>query len=177
MTSLYDRLARTEDGSRHLAAARLRHEVLKLVHRAQRASGLNQVQLAKKLGVRKSAVNQVLRGDGNLRINTLAEYLHATGFEMTVELVPAGQPREHVLLRRTLLSLEPMGQHLAGAAVAPGGRENVLAAVMLAGTIPLYTDQRGTWSGAVGATTAASAAAQRAIYRPQLQPIVVGAPQ
>jgi transcriptional regulator with XRE-family HTH domain len=112
MTSLYDRVARTEDGSRRLASARLRHEVLKLIQRAHEASGLNQVQLAKKLGVRKSAVNQVLRGDGNVRINTLAEYLHATGFEMTVALVPAGEPREAVMRRRSWTAPAPAGHYI-----------------------------------------------------------------
>lgn len=50
--------------------------------------------------MRKSAVSQVLNSDGNVRITMLAEYLHATGYEMTVAVVPAGQPRAEVLARR-----------------------------------------------------------------------------
>jgi transcriptional regulator with XRE-family HTH domain len=100
VASLYERFAGTEDGARRLAAARLRHETLRALHRALNASGLSQVELAKRLGVRKSAVSQVLNGNGNVRITTLAEYLYATGHEMTVTVVPAGQPRAEVLARR-----------------------------------------------------------------------------
>jgi transcriptional regulator with XRE-family HTH domain len=171
VSSLYDRIARTEGGSRQLAAARLRHEVLKLVHRAQRASGLNQVQLAKRLGVRKSAVNQVLRGDGNLRINTLAEYLHATGFEMTVELVPAGQPREQVLLRRALYASGPRIKYDIAGSAAAGSH----LAVVLTGAITLHSAARSTWLGTARTAPAdASADAHRAMYQPEMQPIAVG---
>jgi transcriptional regulator with XRE-family HTH domain len=113
MASLYDRIASTDDGSRRIASARLRREVLKLIHRAHRASGLSQVELARKLGVRKSAVNQVLRGDGNVRITTAAEYLHAMGYEMTVSLVPAGQPRAAVLERRARATAAPRGAYVS----------------------------------------------------------------
>lgn len=100
MTSLHERFASTDDGARRLAVARLRREVLKTLHRALKASGLSQVDLARRLGVRKSAVSQVLNGDGNVRITTLAEYLYATGHEMKLAIVPAGQPRADVLARR-----------------------------------------------------------------------------
>lgn len=93
MSTLYDRMAGTVDGGRYLAAARLRYDVLGLLHKALTASGVNQTDLAKRLGVRKSAVNGVLRGDGNLRLNTMAEYLHELGFEADVHLVPAGEHR------------------------------------------------------------------------------------
>ncbi len=57
---------------------------------------MNQTELASKLGIRKSAVNQVFRGDGNVPMNTLAEYLHELGFEAHVELAPAGTARLNV---------------------------------------------------------------------------------
>lgn len=93
MTSLYDRVNSSDEGSRALAGARLRYEVLKVLHRALEQSGLNQTQLARKLGVRKSAVNQVFRGDGNVRVTTIAEYLHEMGMELSVHPVP-GTHRE-----------------------------------------------------------------------------------
>ncbi|MGW4412627.1 helix-turn-helix domain-containing protein [Nonomuraea sp. NPDC004702] len=64
-----------------------------LLHKALESSGLTQSDLAKKLGYRRSAVNQVFRGDGNVRIETLAEYLHEMGFELDAHLVPAGEHR------------------------------------------------------------------------------------
>lgn len=93
MSGIYERLAARPGGPRRLAAARLRYEVLGVLHKALDVSGLMQKDLARILGVRKSAVNQVLRGDGNLRINTLAEYLHACGYELTLGLAEAGEPR------------------------------------------------------------------------------------
>ncbi|WP_409264000.1 helix-turn-helix domain-containing protein [Microbacterium aquimaris] len=43
-------------------------------------------ELARRLGVRRSAVNSVLKGTGNLTLQTLAEYLGVLGYE--VELAP-----------------------------------------------------------------------------------------
>lgn len=91
--SLYDAVASVPKGSRALSAARLRYEVLKILHRSLKRANLTQVQLAERLGVRKSAVNQVFKGDGNLRISTLAEYLHEMGVELAVEVVPVGTHR------------------------------------------------------------------------------------
>ncbi|WP_143653394.1 helix-turn-helix domain-containing protein [Streptosporangium subroseum] len=100
MKSLYDRFASTARGARALAAARLRHEILGALHQALKLSRLSQSEVAGSVGVRRSAVNQVLRGDGNVRINTLADYLHAMGFELDVRLVRTGEPREAALEQR-----------------------------------------------------------------------------
>lgn len=93
MTSLYDRIAGEPNGPRRLASARLRRRVLVLLHEALGRSELNQSDLAKQLGIRKSAVNQVFRGDGNVRVDTLADYLHELGLEAEIKLVPAGTRR------------------------------------------------------------------------------------
>ncbi|MFI9827904.1 helix-turn-helix domain-containing protein [Streptomyces sp. NPDC051913] len=103
MKSLYDRFAGSEDGAQLLAAARLRREVLRILHRALEASGLTQSQLADRLRVRKSAVSQVFRGDGNLRVNTLAHYLNAMGYELDIRVVGAGEPRKAVLEGREMV--------------------------------------------------------------------------
>jgi transcriptional regulator with XRE-family HTH domain len=95
--SLYERVAALPGGMRSLAAARLRRAMLNALHKALRESVLeSQAELAKRLKVRRSAVNQVFRGDGNLRVNTLAEYLYELGYELEVTLVPAGEPRAAV---------------------------------------------------------------------------------
>ncbi|MFE3118709.1 helix-turn-helix domain-containing protein [Streptomyces niveus] len=100
MTSLYERFAGSVDGARRLASARLRHEALRSLHAALSASGLNQTELAARLGIRKSAVSQVLHGDGNLRVKTLAEYLSVMGYELDMRLVEAGEPRQAVIEER-----------------------------------------------------------------------------
>ncbi len=92
--TLYDRLAGTIVGARALSVARLQYSVLDRLHATLRAKGWTQSHLAEVLGVRKSAVNQVLRGDGNLRISTVAEYLHVMGYELELNVVPLGKLRE-----------------------------------------------------------------------------------
>lgn len=97
---LYERIAAEPGGLRSLASARLRRRVLVLLHKALEHSQMNQSDLAKKLGYRRSAVNQVFRGDGNVRIETLAEYLHEMGYELDLQLVNAGEPRRALSERR-----------------------------------------------------------------------------
>jgi transcriptional regulator with XRE-family HTH domain len=79
------------DDSVLAGAARLRARCLALLSGALRASDCDQVQLAARLGVRKSAVNAVLRGNGNVRINSLAEYMGALGLEIDMVAVPLGE--------------------------------------------------------------------------------------
>jgi transcriptional regulator with XRE-family HTH domain len=105
LSGLYERVARQPDGLRLLAGSRLRRRVLAVLHQALDLSRLSQAELAKKLGIRRSAVNQVFRGDGNVRIETLAEYLHEMGFELDVQLVEAGEPRRAALEGRAVRHL------------------------------------------------------------------------
>lgn len=100
--SLYERLSSTSSGARALAAARLRYRVLDLLHEGLEASGLTQADVAERLGVRRSAANQVFRGTGNLRVNTVAEYLDAMGRELKLEVVLAGTARGEAQAWRTL---------------------------------------------------------------------------
>jgi len=76
------------------------------LHQAFKASGVRtRSEVADRLKVRKSAVSQVFRGDGNLRINTLAEYLFALGFELDVTLVRAGELRRAELEERVAVPM------------------------------------------------------------------------
>jgi transcriptional regulator with XRE-family HTH domain len=97
MKSLYSQMASTTEGSRALSAARLRYDILALLHRALAKARISQTELAARLGVRKSAVSQVFRGDGNLRVNTVAEYLDAMGYELDVAISNVGKKREDAL--------------------------------------------------------------------------------
>lgn len=91
--SLHDRLSQSVEGRKSLAAARLRYSVMKSLSRALTESGLSQSELALRLGLRRSAVNAVFKGTGNVRVNTVAEYLHAMGYEASLVVAPSGSAR------------------------------------------------------------------------------------
>ena len=101
--TLYDRVAATPDGSRALAAARLRREVLRCLHRAQAASGLTVADIATAIGGRRRDVRRDFDGDGNLRPDVVARYLHAMGYEVELQLVAAGEPRAKVVAGQSSL--------------------------------------------------------------------------
>ncbi|WP_418063940.1 helix-turn-helix domain-containing protein [Pimelobacter simplex] len=89
----YEAFAASDDGRKRLARARLRHRVLEVMHESLERSKLTKSDVSRKLGIRKSAVGQVFSGDGNLRVNTIADYLDAMGAEVELRLVPRGTPR------------------------------------------------------------------------------------
>ncbi|MFF0387990.1 helix-turn-helix domain-containing protein [Kitasatospora sp. NPDC004615] len=113
MTTLYDRIASTEDGRRRLAVSRLKREALRAIHIALQESGITQAELARRIGIRKSAVSQVLNGDGNIQIRTLAEYLFALGYEMDLRVVEEGEPRKAMTEQRDALPAFPRAQEAA----------------------------------------------------------------
>jgi len=104
MTDLFDRVAAIPGGRGALAAARLRDNVLDVLRRCLASSRLTQVELARHLGVRKSAVNNVFQGDGNVQINTLAEYLAEMGAELRIEVVPFGTQRQEIVAHLNALA-------------------------------------------------------------------------
>lgn len=73
-------------GGAILASARLRRQIVKSLNVALNNSNMSQSELARALGKSRSAVNQVLTGDGNLKIETVAEYLYEMGAEMNVSV-------------------------------------------------------------------------------------------
>jgi len=93
MNRLHELMSSSAEGRRRLAAARLRREVLVVLESALAESGMTQSGLASALGRTRSAVSQVLGGDGNIRVSTLAEYLQAMGQELILVRVPEGEPR------------------------------------------------------------------------------------
>lgn len=106
--SLYDRVLARPDGGRALAVSRLKRAVLSALHEAFDMSGTaSQSDLARRLHVRRSAVNQVFHGDGNLRISTLAEYLYEMDCELDITVVRAGEPRAAALEGRAALPAHP----------------------------------------------------------------------
>ena len=78
MDAYQERLA-TPQGRLGLAKAELRLRAVEAIADAVERAGISQKDLAERLGVSEGRVSQVLGGDHNLRLNTLAEYMHALG--------------------------------------------------------------------------------------------------
>ncbi|MEV6109646.1 hypothetical protein AB0M28_33800 [Streptomyces sp. NPDC051940] len=112
MSGIYEHFASTSDGAKRLASSRLRHEILRALKKGIAASGISQNELASRLRIRKSAVSQTLRGDGNLRVNTISDYLYAMGYELSVMLVEVGEPRRAAVERREARPAFPTPQEL-----------------------------------------------------------------
>lgn len=93
--SLVEEEEATDAGAQGLAAARLAGQVMRLLEQALDSSGLEQKDLADKLGVTQGRVSQVFNGDGNMRIAAVARYLRALGYETQISAVPLlpGRPR------------------------------------------------------------------------------------
>jgi hypothetical protein len=62
-------------GRLSLAAARLALKTLHIMNAAKRRSGLSNKEIAAKLGLSAGRVSQVLNGDGNLHVATIARFL------------------------------------------------------------------------------------------------------
>jgi len=93
--SLYERIAAQPGGPRHLAAARLVHAIGGALAEAELKGG----ELAEEY---RSLSWRERRHITHLNdtVRALGGYLYDLGYEMTVQLVPAGQPRTEVLKRR-----------------------------------------------------------------------------
>lgn len=85
--------------------ARLRSRVLALLHAGREYAGISQVEIAAKLGVRKSAVNQVFNGVGNIHMDTLGAYLAAMGLEADLVVAELGEFREARAHRRAPVTI------------------------------------------------------------------------
>lgn len=73
------------------AAAEAAVESVALINEAIVASGLLQSQLARELGITEGRVSQVVNGDGNVRVSTLARFLRASGFELNISASPVNE--------------------------------------------------------------------------------------
>lgn len=105
MNKLRELLAQTDRGAERLAVARLRRDVLLQLDQALIDAGITQAELGKRLGKSRSAVNQVFSGDGNVRIETLALYLHALGKELVLTQRPSSDVDQAAEVTATTPSL------------------------------------------------------------------------
>lgn len=100
-------MARTElqkaevlDNAVLLAASRLRLRALALINGAMTLRGVQKATLAKRLGVRRTAVQHTLDGNGNVTLQTLAEYLGVLGVEVDLVPVESGEIATSMRSRR-----------------------------------------------------------------------------
>ncbi len=89
--NILDSFENLPSGRKRMASARLRRAALRALNEALEKSGLSQSELARSLGKSRSAVGQVLNGDGNLKIETVSEYLFTMGAELQLSVVPLEQ--------------------------------------------------------------------------------------
>ena len=95
MTDLSDLQQFENDSSGELAAARLASLVTGLLERVEADSSLLHKDVAEAMGVTPGRVSQLMSGDGNLRVATLARLLDAFGYELSLTARPksgAGAP-------------------------------------------------------------------------------------
>ncbi len=71
-----------------LAAATLAHAVGSLMDQLVGASDLQKQEIAERMMVTPSRVSQLLSGDGNLRIATLARIADACGWDLSITATP-----------------------------------------------------------------------------------------
>lgn len=87
--SLVEERESTLEGRLSMAAARSAVAAVALINRAVDVSGLTQDALSRDLGVTPGRVSQVINGDGNLRVSTLARFLRAAGYRLRFVAEPA----------------------------------------------------------------------------------------
>ncbi len=89
-------------GRREMSVARLSLRVALLLSRALKASGRSQKELAAELGLSEGRVSQVLNGDGNVRVSTLARFMMAMGYEVTLDARPVEEDLPAISGRRRI---------------------------------------------------------------------------
>lgn len=105
MASGLQKRERHDEVSAMRSTARLRSRVLAILQAGQERAGITQVDMAARLGVRKSAVYQVLHGAGNIQIDTLGEYLAALGLEADLVVAELGEFRNARTQRRAPVTI------------------------------------------------------------------------
>ena len=74
------------DGKRLLASARLRRNVAVELSKAELKSGKTKAEMARELGVTRSAVTQVFASNGNLKLDTISDYFFVLGAKLNFNI-------------------------------------------------------------------------------------------
>lgn len=113
----YEQRASTYEGSLGIAKAELRYRAIEVIADALERSGVSRKELAARLGVSPGRVSQVLGGDQNLRLNTLAEYLYALGRKVHLDSVAATEGE--AIIERIEFQVGSKSDHRTGGARIP----------------------------------------------------------
>lgn len=98
--SLIEARESTPPGQQGMAAARLALRVRSVMQSALKVSGLSQKQLAEKLQLGESRVSQILHGDGNVQVSTLAKVLRGMGYKIELVVEPVDDSVKPLPTRR-----------------------------------------------------------------------------
>lgn len=109
--SLVEQLEADPTTAAELEAARLSSRAHQVLRRAFEASNLSQKDLAEILNVGESRVSQVLNGDGNMRVTSLARYLRALGCTAEITARPIDPDLPSITIEPRNRSL---GRHVGG---------------------------------------------------------------
>ncbi|WP_410794080.1 hypothetical protein [Kribbella sp. C-35] len=97
---MFERHAATPQGRLATIAAKAAFKVVDLINSAKTAAKVSNKQMALDLGVTDGRVSQVLNGDGNLRVATIARFLAVCGYELEISARPASSERPPLSQRR-----------------------------------------------------------------------------
>jgi predicted XRE-type DNA-binding protein len=106
---------------------RVRMSLLKALVHEKKKSGITQQAVASKMGVNRSVVNRLIKGEANLTLRSLAEIAWAIGWEPHVEIVPQQAAPRNVLIHRvggTISSERLVIGQVNGARTASGANES-----------------------------------------------------
>jgi DNA-binding phage protein len=84
--SLVDKLR--EEHPLDMAAAGAAVSAVAVMNKATAFSGVTREEIADELGIPLERVDEVLDGDGNVRVSTLARFLHVAGYQLKLVVSP-----------------------------------------------------------------------------------------
>lgn len=82
MTTEFDRLVNTRENQKEFHRGRTLMEITEMLCAAMQEQGVSRADLAKRLGVTKGSVSQMLNGDRNLTVNSISDILFELGLAL-----------------------------------------------------------------------------------------------
>lgn len=86
--SMFEIEESSKSGGHTLSAARFAIQIIRLLLTAKKESKLSHREIAARLQITEGRVSQVLNGDGNVHIATLARFMHVMGYDLTLHATP-----------------------------------------------------------------------------------------
>jgi transcriptional regulator with XRE-family HTH domain len=89
MTDFFEQWANQNEANAKLVAQEvLITQATEEIWRAMEEAGINKAELAKKMGVTKGHISQILNGSRNMTLRTLADICFALDYQLTLSLEP-----------------------------------------------------------------------------------------